>query len=70
MARARSISKIDADIAKVTSELVKVQQKQEALEEQLLELQKLKRECEAKRVMDAFYKSDKSIDELMTFLDV
>ncbi len=70
MARSRSISTIDAEIEKTTAELVKLQGKQDVLSVHLLELQKTKQEYETKKIMDAFHKSDKSLQELMTFLDV
>jgi thymidine phosphorylase len=46
--------------------LTKLQEKQEALSDRLLELQKQKKEHEAKQVMEAFQKSGKSLQELMT----
>ena len=70
MGRTRSISSIDTEIKKVEDELIKVQQKQEALEARLLELQKAKHEIEARQIMDAFHNSGKSLRELMIFLDV
>ena len=70
MARMRSISSIEAEINKVEAELVKVQEKYDSLAARLLELQQLKSDYEAKQVMDAFRKSGKSLQELMTFLDV
>ena len=70
MARTRSMTSIDAEISKVENELSKLQEKQDALIAQLTELQKLKQEFEPKQVMDAFRKSGKSLQELMTFLDV
>lgn len=70
MARMRSISSIDAEISKVEADLTKAQEKCDALSARLLELQKLKQDYEAKQVMDAFRKSGKSMQELMTFLDV
>ena len=70
MARTRSISSIETEIAKVDAELKKAQEKVDALTEQLLSLQKLKQDYEAKQVMEAFRKSGKSLQELMTFLDV
>ena len=51
------------------NELIKVQQKQEALEARLLELQKAKHEIESKQIMDAFHNSGKSLRELMIFLE-
>ena len=42
----------------------------DAIAAKLLALQKQKQEYEAKQVMDAFKKSGKSLQELLTFLDV
>lgn len=70
MARIRSISSIETEISKVESDLAKAQARCDALSARLLELQKTKQELEAKKVMDAFRKSGKSIQELMTFLEV
>lgn len=70
MARSKSISTIDAEISKVESKLIKVQARYDSLAAQLLELQQKKKEYEANRVMDAFRKSGKSLDELLTFLEV
>ena len=68
MARKKSISTIDAEISKVKSELSKLQDKQDRLTAELLDLQKQKREHEANEIMDAYLKSGKSYNELMTFL--
>ncbi|WP_414732278.1 DUF4315 family protein [Acetobacterium carbinolicum] len=70
MARTKSIASIETEITRINSELTKLQEKQEALSDRLLELQKQKKEHEAKQVMEAFQKSGKSLQELMTFLDV
>ncbi len=70
MARMRSISSIEAEITKVESDLAKAQARYDALAAQLIELQQLKKDYEAKQIMDAFHKSGKSMQELMTFLDV
>jgi hypothetical protein len=66
----RSISSIETEITKVEADLVKVQQKYDSLAARLLELQQLKKDYEAKQIMDAFHKSCKSLQELMTFLEV
>ena len=68
--RVRSISSIEIEIKKVEADLTKVQQKCDNLSAWLLELQKQKHEYEAKQILDAFHKSGKSLQELMTFLDV
>lgn len=70
MARMRTIASIEAEITKVEGELEKAQEKCDALSARLIELQKSKQEIETKRVMDAFRKSGKSMQELMTFLEV
>ena len=70
MARMRSISSIETEISKVESDLLKAQERGDSLSARLLELQKTKQEIEAKKVMDVFRKSGKSIQELMTFLEV
>ena len=70
MPRMRSISSIETEISKVEAELAKAQEKCDALSTRLLDLQTTKQEIEAKKVMDAFRKSGKSMQELMTFLEV
>lgn len=70
MARARSIKSIEAEISRVEADLAKAQEKCDSLSARLLELQKAKQDVEAKQVMDAFRKSGKSMQELMTFLGV
>lgn len=70
MARTRSISSIETEITKVSAELQKAQEKVDDLIQRLLELQEQKQSIETKQIMDAFRKSGKSMQELMTFLDV
>ena len=70
MARRRSISSIETEITKVSAELQKAQEKVDDLTQRLLELQEQKQSIETKQIMDAFRKSGKSMQELMTFLDV
>lgn len=70
MARIRSITSIEAEISKVSSELKQAQEKADALSQRLLELQQMREAYESKQVMEAFRKSGKSLQELLTFLDV
>lgn len=70
MARTRTVTSIENEIAQVEEELAKAQEKCDLLSERLIELQKMKEEQETKKIMDAFRKSGKSMDELMTFLNV
>lgn len=44
--------------------------KVDAISSRLLKLQKQKQEYEARQIMEAYKKSGKTMQELMTFLDV
>ena len=70
MPRTRSISSIETEITKVSAELQKAQEKVDELTQRLLELQEQKQSIEVKQIMDAFRRSGKSMQELLTFLDV
>jgi septal ring factor EnvC (AmiA/AmiB activator) len=70
MARTRSISSIEAEIVKLEAELNKAQEKVDVISAKLLTLQKQKQEYEARQIMEAYQKSGKSLQELMTFLEV
>ena len=70
MARTRSLASIETEITKVSAELQKAQEKVDDLTQRLLELQEQKQSIETKQIMYAFRKSGKSMQELMTFLDV
>ena len=70
MARSKSISTIDNEISKITDEIIKLRRKEELLTEKLQSLQKQKKDYEVKQVMYAFQKSGKSLQELLTFLQV
>ena len=70
MARTRSISSIETEITKVSAELQKAQEKVDDHTQSLLELQEQKQSIETNQIMYAFRKSGKSMQELMTFLDV
>lgn len=68
MARKKSTEAIDAEITKVKAAMSKLQDKYNDLADRLKELEDLKRRREADEIMDAFLKSGKSFDEIMTFL--
>ena len=70
MARTKSISSIEAEIKKLEEELKKAQAKVDTTSARILELRKVKEDYESRQVMEAFRKSGKSLQELMTFLDV
>ena len=70
VARMKTISSIETELAKVETDLNKAQARVDALTAKLLDLQKQKQEYEAKQIMDAYRKSGKTLEELMTFLNV
>lgn len=70
MARQKSIASIDSEIIKTEAELTKVQEKYDRLSTKLQNLQKQRRDEEAKIILDAYGKSGKSYNELMIFLEV
>ena len=70
MARTKSISSIESEILKLEAELAKAQEKVDAISDKLLKLQKQRQEYEARQIMEAYKKSGKSLQELMTFLEV
>ena len=68
MARMKSITTIENEIAKTQSELTKIQKKQDALADRLLALQKEKQDYEARQIIDAYKRSGKTLHEMMIFL--
>lgn len=68
MARKKSTESIDAEIAKVQSDMSRLQDRYDKLAEKLKGLQEQKRKHETDAIVDAYLKSDKSFDEIMTFL--
>ncbi len=69
MARKKSAEAIDAEITKVKSDMSKLQDRYDKLADNLKVLQDQKRRIEADAIMDAYLKSGKSFDEIMTFLN-
>ena len=69
MARKKSTEAIDAEITKVKSDMSKLQDRYDQLADKLKDLQDQKRRIEADAIMDAYLKSGKSFDEIMTFLN-
>ena len=68
MARKKSADTLDAEIAKVKSDMPRLQDRYDRLAEKLKDLQEQKRRIEADAIMDAYLKSGKTLDEIMTFL--
>ena len=68
MARKKSADTLDAEIAKVKSDMSKLQDGYDKLAKKLKDLQEQKRRIEADAIMDAYLKSGKTLDEIMTFL--
>ena len=69
MARKKSTESIDAEISTVKSDMSRLQDRYDKLAEKLKDLQEQKRRIEADAIMDAYLKSGKSLDEIMTFLN-
>ena len=68
MARKKSTETIETEIIKVKTAMSKLQDRYDKLANQLKELEEQKRQAEADAIMDAYLKSGKSLDEIMTFL--
>ena len=68
MARTKTIEAIENEISKVKSDMSKLQNRYNKLAEKLEDLQKQKRRIEADTIMEAYLKSGKNFDEIMTFL--
>ncbi|MGN0511108.1 MAG: hypothetical protein ACI4GE_06210 [Lachnospiraceae bacterium] len=70
MARTKSISAIETELKKAEDDLKKAQEKVDILSDRVLKLQQQKQEYESRQIIDAYKKSGKTLDELLTFLDV
>ena len=68
MARKKATETIETEIIKVKTAMSKLQDRYDKLADQLKELEEQKRRAEADVIMDAYLKSGKSLDEIMTFL--
>lgn len=69
MARKKSTEAIEAEINKTKSDMSRLQDRYDKLADKLKELQEQKRRIEGDAIMDAYLKSGKSFDEIMTFLN-
>ena len=70
MARTKSISTIETELRKAEADLKKAQEKVDTLSARVLELQQQKQEYETRQIIDAYKRSGKTLDELLTFLNV
>jgi septal ring factor EnvC (AmiA/AmiB activator) len=68
MARTRSIASIESEIQKTEAELSALSKKYDETAEQLKDLQKQKQDYENRQIIEAYRKSNKSLDEVMIFL--
>ena len=68
MARKKSTETIDTEIIKVKTAMSKLQDRYDKLANQLKNLEEQKHQAEAAAIMDAYLKSGKSFDEILTFL--
>ncbi|MEI3364357.1 MAG: DUF4315 family protein [Enterocloster sp.] len=69
MARKKSTESIDSEISKIKSDMARLQDRYDKLSEKLKVLQEQKWQQEAATIMDAYRRSGKSLDEIMTFLE-
>lgn len=69
MARKKTTEAIEAEINKTKSDMFRLQDRYDKLADKLKELQEQKRRIESDAIMDAYLKSGKSFDEIMTFLN-
>ena len=70
MARMKTISSIESELAKIMASLEKAQKRVDSLTEKAVKLQKQKQEYESKQIMDAYRNSGKTMEELLTFLNI
>ena len=68
MARTRSIASIESEIQKTEAELSALSKKYDETAERLKDLQKKKQDYENRQIIEAYRKSNKSLDEVMIFL--
>ena len=68
MARKKKIEAIENEISKVKSDMSTLQDRYDKLAEKIEDLQKQKRRIKADTIMEAYLKSGKNFDEIMTFL--
>ena len=68
MARKKSTETIETEISKIKTDMSKLQDRYDKLAKKLEDLQEQKRRYEADAIIDAYLKSGKSFDEIMTFL--
>lgn len=68
MARTRSITSIESEIQNTEAELSALSQKYEETAERLKDLQKQKQDYENRQIIEAFRKSNRSLDEVLIFL--
>ena len=68
MARTRSIASIESEIQKTEAELSALSKKYDETAERLKDMQKQKQDYENRQIIEAYRKSNKSLDEVMIFL--
>ena len=68
MARTRSIASIESEIQKTEAELSALSKKYDETAERLKDLQKQKQDYENRQIIEAYRKSNKSLDEVLIFL--
>ena len=68
MARMKALSSIEAEITRIEEEMSKIKKKYDSLTEKLPSLQEEKQKYEARQIMEAYKRSNRSFQEMMTLL--
>ena len=63
MARMKALSTIEAEITRTEEELSKIKKKYDSLAEKLLSLQEEKQKYEARQIMEAYKRSNRSFQD-------
>lgn len=68
MPRKKSLERYDQEILEVQKQMTRAKNRYEALSQRLAELQKKKKQQETNQIMEAYGKSNRSLKEVMIFL--
>ena len=68
MPRKKSLERYDQEILEVQKQMARAKNRYEALSQRLAELQKKKKQQETNQIMEAYGKSNRSLKEVMIFL--
>ncbi len=69
MPRKKSLERYDQEILEVQKQMTRAKNRYEALSQRLAVLQKKKKQQEINQIMEAYGKSNRSLKEVMIFLE-